>query len=210
MSISPKTLFIRLWIVFLIYCFGMVMVSEVSRAASYRIGDKYGGGIIFYLDVTGQHGLIAAPEDIVIRYTDLWNKSPWAGVYRWSTGQEETVNKSDYAMQILSDTRPELGQGRANTAKILAKYPAATYPRSAAAMVRAYRGGGFSDWFLPSKDELNQLYINRALCGSFAGDYYWSSSEMTSDTAWYQYFSDGYQGGGTKSYYSRVRAVRAF
>lgn len=188
----------------------MIFYSVLSYAVSFKIGDKYGGGIVFYVDSSRQHGLIAAAKDITISYLDPWNKSSWSGVYRWSTGQDETVNTGDYAFQVLLDTSAELGQGAVNTQKILARYPVAAYPRSAAALARAYRGGGFRDWFLPSKDELNQLYINRAVVGAFAVDYYWSSSERTSDTAWYQYFSDGYLGGGTKSYYSRVRAVRAF
>jgi hypothetical protein len=210
MNIIPKTPFLRLWIVFLLFNLGFVLFSEVSNAASYKIGDKYGGGVIFYVDDTGQHGLIAAKEDIKISYTDVWNKSSWSGVYRWSTGQEESSNSTDFALQLMTGTSPAIGQGRANTRKILAKYPPSTYPKSAAAVASAYRGGGFSDWFLPSKDELNQLYINRAVIGDFPDDYFWSSTENTADTAWYQYFSNGYQSGGTKSYYSRVRAVRAF
>jgi len=188
----------------------MQLNTALSHAVSFKVGQKYGGGVVFYVDSTGLHGLIASTKDVATPFIDPWNKTSWSGVYRWSTGQEETVNNSDYAFQVLLDTSSELGQGAVNTQKILEKYPASSYPYTAAAAARSYRGGGFRDWFLPSQDELNLLYVNRTLVGSFAADYYWSSSEKSAEAAWSQYFSDGYLGGGTKSYYSRVRPVRAF
>jgi len=83
---------------------------------------------------------------------------------------------------------------------------------------------GFNDWYgavkacadlgdgwrLPTKDELNILYENKDKIGGFA-NYYWSSTESDSNTAWFQDFDDGYQGYGDKaSLTSYVRAVRAF
>ena len=71
--------------------------------------------------------------------------------------------------------------------------------------------GGYSDWYLPSKDELNQLYINRVAIGGFASSWYWSSTENASDYAWYFGFDPGEAGnGGYKSGAYYVRAVRAF
>jgi hypothetical protein len=85
----------------------------------------------------------------------------------------------------------------------------------AAGLARAYSGGGYTDWYLPSKDELNKLWVNRAKIGGFSSSgYYWSSSEYSVYSAyyaWYQYFGSGYQSYSLKSSYSlRVRAVRAF
>jgi hypothetical protein len=71
--------------------------------------------------------------------------------------------------------------------------------------------GGYSDWYLPSKDELHQLYINRVAIGGFASSYYWSSTEGDSSNAWFQNFSDGGQfNDRDKLQYFPVRAVRAF
>jgi hypothetical protein len=71
--------------------------------------------------------------------------------------------------------------------------------------------GGYSDWYLPSKDELNQLYINRVAIGGFASNYYWSSTEYYLTTAWAQRFGDGTQNDGYKYLNGlSVRAVRAF
>lgn len=74
-----------------------------------------------------------------------------------------------------------------------------------------YRGGGYSDWYLPSEDELNLVYINLRITGKISGnDWFWSSSESTSIHAWDQRFSDGYQDFSNKSSTLSVRAVRAF
>jgi hypothetical protein len=72
--------------------------------------------------------------------------------------------------------------------------------------------GGYSDWFLPSKDELNLVYVNLKLyaLGGFTDGYYWSSSEDSADFALYQRFSSGNQSGTGKYSTFRVRAVRAF
>ncbi|MBK6346529.1 MAG: DUF1566 domain-containing protein [Bacteroidales bacterium] len=69
---------------------------------------------------------------------------------------------------------------------------------------------GYSDWYLPSKDELNMLYINRIAIGGFAGTYYWSSTEYDNDTAWIQFFGNGFQVNGGKNFTAYVCAVRAF
>jgi hypothetical protein len=69
--------------------------------------------------------------------------------------------------------------------------------------------GGYSDWYLPSKDELNQLYINRFAIGGFAYGY-WSSTVSSTNFAWLQYFDGGFQTSNNKVIGYGVRAVRAF
>ena len=81
---------------------------------------------------------------------------------------------------------------------------------NASAVCKSYSGGGFHDWYLPSKDELNKLYIIKsAICG-FASAGYWSSSEYNTYYAWSQSFYSGYQYGNNKYLTVYVRAVRAF
>jgi hypothetical protein len=70
--------------------------------------------------------------------------------------------------------------------------------------------GGYSDWYLPSTSELNQLYLNKVAIGGFADYYYWSSSEGDNGNAWNQYFGNGSQNSFSKYYTYYVRAVRAF
>jgi len=76
-----------------------------------------------------------------------------------------------------------------------------------------YTEGKYTDWYLPSKDELNLLYnsLSQMELSNFKNDWYWSSSE-TDGKAWEQHLGEGYQqndGGGNESY-SSVRAIRTF
>jgi TolB-like protein len=77
---------------------------------------------------------------------------------------------------------------------------------------RIYKGGGYSDWRLPAKDELNLVYQNlRAKnIGNMGDTWHWSSSEFSSGNAWIQRFSDGSQDYGGKDRSFSVRAIRAF
>jgi hypothetical protein len=82
----------------------------------------------------------------------------------------------------------------------------------AAQLCAAFEAGGFKDWFLPSKDELDLMYKNlkpKGL-GSFKQSWYWSSSGDNSGTARGQSFSDGHQGSVHKIVTISIRAVRAF
>jgi hypothetical protein len=72
-------------------------------------------------------------------------------------------------------------------------------------------GVTYGDWYLPSKHELNLLFIKKATVGGFTANYYWSSAEIDNGNAWVQGFGNGSQGGSSKSTTGRsVRAVRAF
>ena len=74
-----------------------------------------------------------------------------------------------------------------------------------------YRGGGFDDWRLPTKDELNQIYsLHRMSVCEFVATYYWSSSETSSTNSWKQGFFSGYQSNANKYDSNYVRAVRGF
>jgi hypothetical protein len=67
----------------------------------------------------------------------------------------------------------------------------------------------YGDWFLPSKGELNQMYVNKTAIGGFASGLYWSSSELVAAFAWVQDFDSG-QGNLNKTNAGYVRPVRAF
>ena len=121
-----------------------------------------------------------------------------------------------YAWASLRGTVPgtgtEIGTGKANTAAILAFDADAPAARA----IKNYRGGigGKDDWFLPSKDELNELYIQRSILNITTG-WFWSSSQDNDLpwSAWRQNFSNGIQGTGginIKGEQYNVRAVRAF
>lgn len=101
-------------------------------------------------------------------------------------------------------TSDALGAGYANTQRMLR---GCTW--GAAHAVAQYNSGGKSDWHLPSKAELNQLYIQKILVGGFVNFSYWSSSEDTEISAWSQDFGTGTQTSGSKGT-RLVRPVRSF
>ena len=167
------------------------------------VGDFYQGGVVFYIFVDGDtgyvagetHGLIAAVQD------------QSSGI-RWYNGSYVTTEATSTA----------LGTGATNTTTIIS-VQGATGTSYAAGLARAYTGGGYTDWFLPSKDELNKMYLNRATINTtaasnsgsdFGSSYYWSSTENDNDNAWMQRFIDGFQTNFSKSATKDVRAVRAF
>jgi len=156
------------------------------------IGASYGGGIVFYIlqsgdpgyDANVQHGLIAAT-------TDQSTGIQWFNGTYVQTGCTATY----------------IGTGQFNTTTIVNVQGAGSY---ATKLCNDLTLNGYDDWFLPSKDELNELYLNRGVIGGFASSYYWSSSEDVAKYAWGQYFGSGGQDTYKTFNTFRVRAVRAF
>ena len=152
------------------------------------IGDSYQGGKVAYIDGTGLHGLIAAVADQGTG--TIWAVAPYQSTA--VTGADGTA----------------IGTGNQNTIDIVAQNGAGS--TFAAGLCSNLVEGGYSDWYLPSKDELAQLYINRVAIGGFTTGNYWSSSEFIASGAWTQYFSSANQLNANKYNTSPVRAVRAF
>ena len=156
------------------------------------IGENYGGGIVFYVYDNGQHGLISATAD---QSTGIqW----YNGTYRYT-----------------GTTGDGLGAGAMNTALIVATQMADNQLGNFAAKVCAdysvtVGGITYGDWYLPSKYELNLLYLQIAVVGGFTNFYYWSSNENDNVFAWGQRFLNGFQAIDNKSSTNYVRAVRAF
>ena len=142
------------------------------------------GGKVFYLtDATGEHGLEAAPED-----------------------QSSEIEWGCYGTEV-GGTSSAIGTGKANTTAINRACRAET----AASIAASYSLNGFSDWYLPSKDELNLLYTYQLAGGEgLTTSPYWSSTEINSTDAWRQSFFNGTQYGSGKMDTQSVRAVRAF
>ena len=150
---------------------------------AYNIGENVNGGLVFYIDATGQHGLVCATAD---QARIAW----WNGSY------------------LSCSTGTAVGTGQANTISIVNTQGIGSY---AAQLCNDLVLNGYSDWFLPSIDELGLMHTNLKLkgLGGFYMDY-WSSSENGSNCALVYAM-------GAKSTFCldkkekpNVRAVRAF
>jgi hypothetical protein len=167
-----------------------------------EIGDIIEGGYLFYLDETGQHGLVAATEDLTEGATDPYG---WGfNGYEWGC----------YGTDISGADGLAIGTGYQNTLDIVS---GCSETPIAASVALAYESEGHSDWYLPSKDELIEMY-NTIGNGSPDGDIggfgnnnsHWSSSEINFDYAWDVSFGNGLPSLVSKSYTRRVRVIRAF
>ena len=172
--------------------------SPITPPITYAIGDTGpAGGWIFYDKGSSSDGwryLEAAPSD-------------QSTFIQWCNS-----NYVDYV--VTGATGIAIGTGQANTTAIVTIQGAGNY---AAQLCNDLTVGGYNDWFLPSKDELDLIYKNLYLAdvGGFAVySLFWSSSEdFDTIFAWAQSFgigSHGSQDRWAKSFSLRVRAIRAF
>lgn len=178
----------------MIYVMDQGVWKEVGGGKIPYIGEPFEGGYLLSVDVK--------PDSIEILI--IADKSAEASL-QWKTSNTSTSGTSSQT------------DGWANTnAMNNTSHPAAKYCRD-------YRGGGFSDWYLPAKSELNLFWLNIAPGNSATPiafqtggaqalavpTYYWSSTENSALTAWRQRFSDGSQNSnGYKDYSWLVRPVR--
>jgi len=175
---------------------GIPTWAAASSGGTHTIGEAYGGGIVIYVYDNGKHGLIAATAD-------------QSSGMRWFGGS-------------MTNTRARgdgVGAGSKNTVIIIANQAAVDGNAFAATVCNEYSvtetvGGvttTYGDWYLPSKYELNLIYLQK-VAGNVSGfgDNYFSSTEDDFDACWYQDFNNGQQGIVGKSNVFYIRAIRAF
>ena len=208
-----------------------ITIQSGAHAPSYGVGDTGpGGGFVYYVDEAGfscgtEFTTTGSPTGGLCHYLEVASAAVWSDpLIAWSGNTTTSVTTSD-----------AIGAGYKNTLAMTLQ--SSTADKSGTAS-RAYAGGGKSDWFLPSKNELNQMCkwargqawssnatvcnntgtLNSATYGaSTAGlveSVYWSSSEVGTSSAWFQYLMGGSLGGNQnttpKTSAMFVRPVRAF
>lgn len=183
------------------YFKGSVWAPVSSK--KYSIGDFAQGGIVFWVDETGEHGLVCAKED----------QSDGVRWYAGTWGDTRAYGDGPYS-------------GEANTAIIIAAHVAIgddgnTYAARVCNELQVTEGGKtYGDWYLPSREELILMHDNKHLINAvaianggiaFEDIHYWSSTDMSLQGCYAEYFADNYTGNElVKSYPALVRAVRAF
>mgnify|MGYP006441417589 CR=1 FL=1 len=182
--------------------------GSAATPTTYSVGDFVHGGIVFWVDETEQHGLVCAKQD----------QSTGVRWYAGTDGDTQAKGDGPYA-------------GEANTSIIIAAQVAIgddgnTYAARICNELQITEGGvTYGDWYLPSKEELNLMRVNKSTINTTANDnggnglvnsYYWSSTESSSTNqlneskAWSQGILSGneFRGGKSLTYY--VRAIRKF
>ena len=152
----------------------------------YWIGQKYGGGRVFYIDQTKKHGLISAEFYL----GELG--------YPWGTGGQN-ISGADGTF---------VGTGNQNTIDIVNAFGEGT----AAYACYSLDTLGFDDWYLPSKEELKGLADNLGKIGqaNFTGSYHSSSSEIDENTIWTVFGANQAFAPVSKGSIGCVRPIRSF
>ena len=173
---------------------GRVFRAKAPVSVVLRLGDSFQGGKVFYLEGSGEHGLIASTSDFVFNGEFgaedgfFWGKEGLIGTTR-NNGKANT--------ELMASNSPSLGYAGYH-----------------------FRGGnyinGFSDWYIPSIEELELLRANMDLVGGFVRtgtpwqDFYWSSSESSETSAFCLNFYALAGNTSEKSLLRKVRVIRSF
>lgn len=170
-----------------------VILSSTPVDSFY--GVTYQGGLIFYIDSINARGLISGTFDL--------NTLP-SGI-TWSNGNNN---------YLVDASHTGIGEGRWNTDTITQKLGVSTFSqRYAAEKCDTLNLNDYSDWYLPSKDELNAMRTNLHLNGYgnfYQSIVYWSSSEIDLNSAWAVMFGNGAQHNFAKQNIANVRPIRRF
>jgi hypothetical protein len=189
------------------------VAATCAEGGVCQVGDiGPGGGIVFYVASTtftqiGASGTMCTTN---CKYLEVARLSIW-GVNSADPALSWTIS-ANQSSAVTGADGTAIGSGYQNSVDILNQSGAVIASSTAATAARAFTGGSKSDWFLPSKDELNQLYLQKTAVGDFGNNYYWSSSESQDieSFAWGQNFGVGLQSAGFKGVGDYVRPVRAF
>jgi hypothetical protein len=178
-------------------------ITLYAKWRPYEIGETGpAGGKIFHQI---QNGFTMTDNNSIAYYLE-------AAPVDWN-GNDPDLSWCEYVnvppnYLIVTGTKTDKGSGRENTALILSAAASNSRTAPAAEACNEYEGGGFSDWFLPSKDELNLLIGKRDIVDGLNSQTYSSSSQYDDDKVWAFSGNDFIQYG--KDYKANVRPIRAF
>jgi|GEM_PF-2337446 len=173
--------------------------SRIGVNAGHYVGEHFGGGVVFWVDESWEHGLIVSLVNISV-------SAPWSNITN----------------VLIGPTAQSTWDGLANSNAIMGQQG---HTSSAAKLCDDYTNGDcgtgiYDDWFLPSMDMLMTMFHSRyilnknivVICGgdNIANETYWSSTEYNATHAWAFSLIDFGGVSYIKSAAFYVRAVRAF
>jgi len=177
-----------------------MQVAGNALSGRRYLGEHFGGGVIIWLDETGDHGLIASKND-------------QHGNVSWRNGRALIPQLyGDHGDRFINAVSDGIYAGKRNTLINIAQQTADNISGEFAAQVCAVcKDGNYGDWYLPAKAELDILFLQKDQLGGFGGDMYWSSSEYNIGFVWGQNFK-GYGGQYplNKGSEYAIRCVREF
>jgi hypothetical protein len=194
----------------------------VVNTTTHTLGEEYQGGIVFYVYDGGQHGLVAAKTDLL---GGQYGDDPY---FKWFNVYYYCGDGCNYYYIYTGAIGDGMGAGKMNTSLIVASQmyyndywglPFQDFAAKACVVYSADDGKEitYGNWYLPSKYELNLLYLSQENVATLnlSQDYYWSSTEYDNQNAWYEDFSNGTQyfssDGSSKMYTTAlVRPIRSF
>lgn len=164
-------------------------------------GKSYQAGIIFYYDSVKHTGMVMSKKDLHYPYDINATKIYWNCVGKITGAKSTKIGSGQLNSQKIIDAKCKLYEAEEKK-----------WMLGPADLCHLYKAGGYENWYLPSKDELNQIYLHLAKPDrySFLNHMYWSSSEKNDNFAWIQYFQDGGQAYYIKHFAYYVRAVHDF
>ncbi len=169
----------------------VVCLTLSANSQTFTLGQKYEGGIIFYIDSTGNHGLIAS-------ITDLGK----------TLGRQGGLNKDNLERADKEVTSKPASSRVFNTQDC--GDDATCAERMCTYYSVAVGNVTYRNWYLPSKYELNLLYEQKKIVGGFSDDFYWSSTMDDYGLLWLLNFSNATQYRKGRYCIGYVRAIRAF
>lgn len=172
------------------------------------VGDNHEGGIVFFLEEDGEHGLVAKTLREHIPGTG-GSSGNWFDIdLDFGTSEPVFLQWGCSGTIISGADGTSMGTGITNTEDIISGCStSAAYVVDSILSVQSYTNLTIYDgWYLPSKDELDLVYQTIGL----PDGYYWTSSEFSPTQAWRQSGEDGSQSVGFKIHANQICAVRAF
>jgi hypothetical protein len=174
-------------------------ICGASGTSLCKVGEQGpGGGIIFFVDYNDIYP--------TFNYLEAAPISCESASKAWSSGNTNVTAARGWAGRAV-------GAGQTNSTAIKAVFTGDTSANNAAYFATSCSAGGKSDWFLGSLGEMKLMYDNLQGVGGFSEAnpcYYWSSTEITTNSALYQNFNTGYQSNFGKGATFYVRPIRSF